>query len=669
MLAVLLSFLILISGGDTKPSPEASQPFLVGIKSSDDFSKLQRDRLEKAQTLLNSLTSFKGKRTIENTLTVYDDILKQLDLVSQQTGLIQNVHPDSAFRASSEILSQEASDFGTKLSLNRDVYDALSGLDISKADAQTKFYVEKTLRSFRLSGIDKDEATRNKIRALNEELVKIGQEFSRNIRADVKTVTAKDVKELDGLPEDFIKNKKVEADGSIILTINYPDAIPVFKYAKSEDLRKRMYIAYNNRAYPQNIDVLNKMIAKRNELAKLIGFDSWANYITNDKMIKNAQNASDFIEKISKAATPKSKEDYQSLLDRKKQDDPSATTINLWEYSYYSELVRKSSYNFDSQIARPYFPYDKVKQGVLDVTSTLFGVNFKHNNSIPVWDASVECWEMYEGSKLVGRFYLDMHPRQNKYNHAAQFGVRTGIENVQIPEAALICNFPGGDANDPGLMEHGDVETFFHEFGHLIHTLFAGHLNWVGVGGIQTEWDFVEAPSQMLEEWTWDPKVLSTFAKNYQTNEPIPAEMVAKMKAASEFGKATNVRTQMLYAKLSLSCYDRDPSLVNTDELVKNIRENYTLFHHVDGTHFQTSFGHLDGYSAIYYTYMWSLVIAKDMFSKFDKNNLLDPKVATLYRNKILVPGGSKPADVLVKDFLGRDISFSSWEKWLNETK
>ena len=199
--------------------------------------------------------------------------------------------------------------------------------------------------------------------------------------------------------------------------------------------------------------------------------------------------------------------------------------------------------------------------------------------------------------------------------------------------------------------------------------MFAGHLKWVGVGGIQTEWDFVEAPSQMLEEWTWDPKVLSTFAKHHQTNEPIPAEMVSKMKAASEFGKATNVRTQMLYAKLSLSCYDRDPSLVNTDELVKNIRENYTLFHHVDGTHFQTSFGHLDGYSAIYYTYMWSLVIAKDMFSKFDKNNLLDPKVATLYRNKILVPGGSKPADVLVKDFLGRDISFSSWEKWLNESK
>lgn len=669
MLAVLLSFFMLISGGDTKPNPEASQPFLIGIKSADDFSKLQRDRLVKAQTLLNSLTSFKGKRTVENTLTVYDEILKQLDLVGNQTGLIQNVHPDSAFRASSEKISQESSDFGTKLSLNREVYDAISALDISKSDEQTKFYVEKTLRGFHLSGIDKDEATRNKIRTLNEELVLIGQEFSRNIRADVKTVVAKNVKELDGLPEDYIKSKKVEPDGSVILTINYPDAIPVFKYAKSEELRKRMYIAYNNRAYPNNLEVLNRLIQKRNELAKLIGFDSWANYITADKMIKNAQNAADFIEKISKAATPKSKEDYQSLLERKKQDDPTATTINLWEYSYYSELVRKSSYNFDSQVARPYFPYDKVKQGVLDVTSTLFGVNFKRNNSIPVWDSSVECWEMHEGNKLVGRFYLDMHPRQNKYNHAAQFGVRTGIENVQIPEAALICNFPGGDPNDPGLMEHGDVETFFHEFGHLIHTLFAGHLKWVGVGGIQTEWDFVEAPSQMLEEWTWDPKVLSTFAKHHQTNEPIPAEMVSKMKAASEFGKATNVRTQMLYAKLSLSCYDRDPSIVNTDELVKNLRENYTLFQHVDGTHFQTSFGHLDGYSAIYYTYMWSLVIAKDLFSKFDKNNLLDPKVATLYRNKVLVPGGSKPADVLVKDFLGRDISFSSWEKWLNESK
>jgi len=254
-----------------------------------------------------------------------------------------------------------------------------------------------------------------------------------------------------------------------------------------------------------------------------------------------------------------------------------------------------------------------------------------------------------EGGNVVGRFYLDMHPREGKYNHAAEFSTRTGIAGQQIPEASLVCNFPGGDPKDPGLMEHGDVQTFFHEFGHLIHELFAGRHKWVGVGGTRTEQDFVEAPSQMLEEWTWDPATLRLFAKHYQTNEPIPVELVKQMRRASEFGKGLFVRTQMVYAKLSLSIYDRPPADVNTDMLVKTLMEEYRPFPFVEGTHFQTAFGHLDGYSAVYYTYMWSLVIAKDMFSQFDKSNLESPVVARRYRDKVLAPGGSQPANKLVE--------------------
>jgi thimet oligopeptidase len=260
-----------------------------------------------------------------------------------------------------------------------------------------------------------------------------------------------------------------------------------------------------------------------------------------------------------------------------------------------------------------------------------------------------------------------MHPRENKYNHAAQFGVRNGVEGKQIPEAALICNFPGGETGDPGLMEHSDVQTFFHEFGHLLHTLFGGHLKWIGIAGISTEWDFVEAPSQLLEEWSWDPATLQTFALNYQTKEPIPTELVKQMRRANEFGKGLGVTGQMYYAKLSLSLYDRNPKDVNTTELVKTLREKYTPFKYVEGTHMQTAFGHLDEYSAIYYTYMWSLVIAKDFFSKFDKKDLLAHDIAKRYRDAVLAPGGSKPASELVKSFLGRDLDFASYLNWLNE--
>jgi thimet oligopeptidase len=283
-----------------------------------------------------------------------------------------------------------------------------------------------------------------------------------------------------------------------------------------------------------------------------------------------------------------------------------------------------------------------------------------------VWDPSVEAYELLQDGKLVGRFYLDMHPRPNKYNHAAQFGIHTGVAGRQLPEAALVCNLPGGKPGDPGLMTHDDVTTFFHEFGHLVHFLLAGRHQWVGVGGISTEQDFVEAPSQMLEEWTWDPATLATFARHYQTNEPIPASLVRQMRRASEFGKGMQVRRQMVYARLSLSVYDRNPDQVDTTALYRDIMNKYQKTPYVEGTHMQTSFGHLDGYSAVYYTYMWSLVIAKDLFAHFNQSNLLDTEVSRRYRDTVLAPGGSKPAAELVRDFLGRPFNFQAWEAWLN---
>jgi thimet oligopeptidase len=645
----------------------ADAPFWEGRPDAARFEKEMDARLAKAQQSLDQMLGVKGKRTVENTLRLYDEVLIHLDAASYQTDLIQNVHPDAEFRAVAEKENQKAAAFGTALSLNHNVYNALAALDLSGEGEETRYYVERTLRDFRLAGVDKDEATRTKIKALRDELVKIGQDFARNIRDDVRTVTARSAAELEGLPPDFVARHKPGPDGQITLTIDYPDSLPVFSYAKNEDLRKRMYVAYNNRAYPKNIKVLNLMVARRDELAKLLGFKRWADLITADKMVGSAKNASDFIDKIVEASGPRAERDYNTLLKRKQQDSPGATVVNAWETSYYSELVRKSDYAFDSQSVRPYFAYDRVKQGVLDVTGRLFGVSFRQVKGAPVWHPDVECWEMVEGGKLVGRFYLDMHPRPGKYNHAAEFGIRTGVKGRQIPEAALVCNFTGGIEGDPGLLTHDDVVTFFHEFGHLIHFLVAGQHQWVGIGGISTEQDFVEAPSQMLEEWTWDPATLATFAKHYQTNEPIPAELVRQMKRASEFGKGLQVRRQMVYAKLSLSMYDRDPKQVDTDQMVRQLMKQYQPFPFVEGTHFQTAFGHLDGYSAVYYTYMWSLVIAKDLFSKFDRSNMLAPGVARAYRDAVLAPGGSRPAAKLVEDFLGRPFGFAAWREWLNE--
>jgi thimet oligopeptidase len=643
----------------------STAPFWTGTPDAPAFERAMDARLAHARQLVDQLTAATGPRTVDNTLRVFDDVQLELDAVGQQSQLIQSVHPDAALRAMAEKLSQKASALSTELSLNRHIYDAIAAVDVSGADAETKYYVQRLRRDFRLAGVDKDETTRRRIQTLRNELTEVSQAWDRNIRTDLRTVKT-DAGELEGLPRDYIARHKPDADGKITLTIDYPDSLPIFSYARNEDLRKRMFMEYNNRAYPKNIAVLDQMMAKRAELARLTGFASWADYITADKMVGSAANASAFIDRVVAASGPKSEREYAAILKRKQQDAPNATVVTGWERTYYAELVRKANYAFDSQTVRPYFAFDRVKQGLLDVTSRLFDVTYRRMPDAPVWDPSVEAYEMLDAGKVIGRFYLDMHPRPNKYNHAAEFGIRTGVTGRQIPEAALVCNLPGGQPGDPGLMTHDDVITFFHEFGHLVHALQSGRHQWIGISGITTEQDFVEAPSQMLEEWTWDPATLATFARHYETNQPIPAELVNQMRRASEFGKALNVRQQMLYARLSLSIYDRDPKSVDTTALLKELTNKITPYPYVEGTHFQTSFGHLDGYSAVYYTYMWSLVIAKDLFSQFDRSNLLAPGVAKKYRDTILAPGGSQPAATLVQNFLGRPFDFKAWETWLN---
>ena len=265
----------------------------------------------------------------------------------------------------------------------------------------------------------------------------------------------------------------------------------------------------------------------------------------------------------------------------------------------------------------------------------------------------------------LGRIFLDMHPREGKYKHAAQFGITTGVEGQQMPAGALVCNLPDPKKSvGPALMSHGDVVTMFHEFGHLMHHVLGGHHHWERQSGVATEADFVEAPSQMFEEWGKNYETLSRFATNAK-GETIPKELVEKMRKADRFGLGTLTEQQVFYAALSLGLHRTDPAKVDQLAMVKALQAKYTPFAYVDGTKFHTSFGHLIGYSSRYYTYLWSLVIAKDMQTAFAKGGLMDTAETYKYRDKVLVGGGTKDAADLVKDFLGRPYSFAAFEKYL----
>ncbi len=591
------------------------------------------------------------------------DILidKQVNLA----GLYANVHPDAELRSVAEFCEKEWMGLVSDISLSRPLYDNIKRVKLSRLSAEDKRYVEHMLRDFKRSGVDKDESTRKKIKQLSDEIIQIGQEFDKNIREGSKQLVLNSAKDLDGLPQDYIDKHKPNAEGKILLGTAYPDYYPFMQYAKNDDLRKQYYILFRQQAYPKNKDVLMKLMQKRHELASILGYTNFAEFVTEDKMIKSAENAQDFIDKVSSIAAAKSKQEYYVLLKRMQEIDPKIQKVTDWQKIYAENLIKKEKYELDAQEIRKYFQYEKVRQGIFDLSEHLFGVEIRPWKT-DVWHPSVEAYELVENKKVIGRFYLDMHPRENKYNHAAQFSIVNGIKGVQLPTHALVCNFPGGDGK--GLLEHTDVETFLHEFGHLLHALFAGNQKWMYFSGTKTEWDFVEAPSQMLEEWVWDEETLRSFATNQQ-GEAIPVELIKKMKAGREFGKGMWTQHQLFYAALSLSVYNQDPAKIDLDKLMMQVQSKYSPFGYVDNTYFYTSFGHLNGYSAIYYTYMWSLVIAADMHSEFAKKGLRNSELAQHYRKTVLNPGGSQDAADLVKNFLGREYNFDAFAKDLAEKK
>jgi thimet oligopeptidase len=646
------------------PSPDAART-LVG--SPQQFTEACQRDIERCRAGVARFKDDKAlaQASVSARLAVYDEAASALSDAGSRASVARNAHPDSAMRDAAEQAEQEVEKLATELSLDRRLYEVLTSLDVQGEDAITKRWVGRTLRDFRRAGVDRDEPTRVRVKALNEQLVKIGQEFARNIREDVRKAQF-EPHQLDGLPEDYRKSHPPGADGKVTVTTDYPDYIPFISYAKDAKAREAIWRVSRKRGHPANLEVLNQLLRTRHELATLLGYADWAAYVTEDKMIGSAEHAASFIERITTGSAARCERDYASLLERKRKEEPGAERVNPWDQPFLEDRLRAERYHFDSQSVRPYFEYGRVKQGVLDTTAKLFGIRYQRVSDAPVWHADVECYDLFEGDERRGRLYLDMHPREGKYKHAAQFSLAGGRRGAQLPEGVLMCNFPR-PGEQPALMLHSDVQTFFHEFGHLLHHLLGGHTRWAAQAGVRTEWDFVEAPSQLLEEWTWDPEVLATFARHIETNQPLPIETVKRMREADRFGKGIWARQQMFYAAISLSFHRGDPSKLDTTAKVRELQGRYTPFPYVDDTYFHLAFGHLDGYSAIYYTYMWSLVIAKDLFTVFREKGLMNTDVAGRYRKSVLEPGGSRDAAELVRDFLGRDYDFRAYQAWLDE--
>jgi thimet oligopeptidase len=673
-------------------TPSLPDPLHIwsGLSTADATNAWVEHHLAAARASIAQLLAVSSPRTLANTLVPYDRACWHLRMAGSQSGVMFMVHPLADVRDAAQNLSQVIGAESVALSLNRDVYQALADLntslaqDPSASDPATLYYLDRVLLGYRLSGVDKDEPTRNRIRSLADRMTQLSMTFSRTVQDDVRTIPIDNPDDLLGLPDDYLARHGVRqakassdgpylvADAPVVLTTDPPEMAPVMSYAISPQLRRRMYLAYNDRAYPANQQVLLDLLAARQEMATLLGFRSWADLATVDQMMGSAANMRSFLNEVEAAALDTAKQEFAELEAFVRERNPDALPLTLSDARFWEEQYRRARYDFDSQSVRPYFPYEQVEAGILSTAGKLFGVIFLRAEDAPVWAPCVKAFTVLDNdpaspthTQPIGRIYLDMHPREGKSKWFSECSLVSGVLNHQLPEASLVCNFPQPSATDPGLLQYADVVTCFHEFGHLMHEVLGGRQRWAGQSGISTEGDFVEVPSQMLEEFFEDPELVRTFARHYQTGEPIPLDVFARMVRASAHGRALATLTQVMYATYSLETHDKPTADLDLDNLLRAGYDRFSRYQFVDGNRMYAAFTHLVGYTSNYYTYLYDKVMALEFFAQFDSTNLIEGPTALRYRREVLEPGGSRPARDLVQSFLGREVSMSALKQWI----
>ncbi len=658
MLAMLVAAGLpgIVSASPPRKAAFPTEQFLARLPLTETTAAPIKARCNEAIALAASeqraLEMRRGPATIAD-FRAYDELELLVGDLGSEMYLISQVSPVKVVREAAETCYNEINAVGTGISLSQASYERLAAIPLPGLDTKTAFALRRVLVEYRLAGVDRDAAARAKLTQLQKDITATGLVFDGNIRDD-KGDTPVAPEALKGLPQDWLDHHKPGADHLIHLTHDYPDVLPVLMFADDRATRRRVMTDWLNRGYPANETVLRTLLQQRYQLATILGYPDYAAYVTADKMVSTPQKVAAFLDEINLAVEPGAEAERNELLAYAKTIDPAITEVQPYDRSYLKDKLRKQQYDVDDAEVRKYFTYAKAQTGVLGLASNLFGVEFRPWET-PVWDKQVSAWGIYERGELIGHFYLDMHPRDGKYNHEAQFPIRTGVAGRQLPVTALICNFPA-----TGQMDHQDVTTFLHEFGHLLHDIFSGRVAYSteAMGNLPT--DFIEAPSQFLEEWTWDYDTLRRFASD-DKGVPITEELVRKMNAGRHFGEPGDWALQIMLAKISLAFYNQKPGF-DLDKLDQELWPRYSLYPFLLGSHVYDSFNHLNNYSAIYYTYIWDKAIALDLFGKFKVQGLHNPKISLAYRHDVLDPGASDDPNALVEHFLGRPISTKAFE-------
>ena len=661
----------------------SSNPLLVQFNQVNDFARLRAEHVPQAtditldranQMLADILAVPDADRTFENTVHPIDKIYTVLGRVEDPIYLMEQVHPDVAVRTACDSAIIKFSKWETDFSLNEDLFNAVQTYgktDESKslAGVNKRFY-DDVLKSFLRQGFGLSKEKRDEVKKLKNKINELGLEFDKNISDATDTLVVTE-EEMDGCPDSF-KKSVAAGDGMYKLDISYPTRVMFMRYSNSEEVRKRYTEKYLNRAAPENLKVIADMATKRENLAKVLGYKSYAAYVLDDRMPKTPKTVWNFESDLLNSLQDKMHGERQELLDLKsKVEGKPAKVINYWELSYFENKLAEQKYSLDDQKVREYFEMHNVINGLFTVAQTLYGLKFEEVQNPSVWHPDVKMYSVTDkaSGKKLGYFYLDLFPRENKYSHAAHFGISKGMatsQGYQYPIAALVCNFPKPTKDQPSLLPHDDVTTFFHEFGHLLHGMVTTSplYTYAGTG---VDRDFVEAPSQFFENWTWHKESLKLFAKNYKTGEVIPDSLLNRMLAAKNMTSGGDYAFQVFLGELDMTLYDKWTQGNADSVLAISRRLHKAVLDWVEtpNTARIASFGHLNGYAASYYGYAWSKVFAEDMFSVFEKEGMMNPKTGKRFRDTVLAPGGTKEPMDLVREFLGREPNQEAFKRSL----
>lgn len=658
----------------TYHTPHQTTPF--NLIQLSDYEPAIREGMRIEDEEIKAITDNPEPPTFSNTVLALERAGQLLDRVTTVLFNLMSAETCDEMEAIAEKMMPELSEHSNNISLNEKLFERIKCVYTQRESLnltpEERRLLEKTYDGFIRNGANLSDADKETFRKLSMELSTLTLRFSQNHLKETNKheLVLTSEAELEGLPESIIEaaahTAKEKGKEGWIITLQAPSYVPFMKYSSNRNLRKELYMAYNtqctHRDELDNTDIVKQLVNLRMELAQLLGFTDYADYVLRKRMAENSEHVYQLLNQLLDAYTPTAHKEVAEIEALAQEMEGKDFRLMPWDFSYYAEKLKNKKFNLDEEALRPYFELSKVKEGVFGLATRLYGITFRENKDIPVYHPDVQAYEVFDkdGSYLAV-LYTDFHPRAGKRSGAwmteykEQWIDENG--NNSRPHVSVTMNFTKPTAEKPALLTFSEVTTFLHEFGHALHGMFA-NTHFQSMSGTNVYWDFVELPSQIMENFAVEKDFLNTFARHYQTNEPIPEELVKRIVDASNFNVAYACLRQVSFGLLDMAWYTRCTAFDgDVKEYEKASWTRAQILPQIDETCMSVQFGHImsGGYSAGYYSYKWAEVLDADAFSVFKEKGIFNTEVAQSFRDNILSKGGTEHPMTLYKRFRGQE--------------